>query len=395
MTDTTIKNDIDMLILGSGLSGMLTALAFAQIGIKSIIIETHSLDSSEFFSDLRTTALTPFSREFLEHIGLWQEVETISAPILDIYTVDNKAPQILHFYLKDYNELLGNSNHLGYIVENALLKRMLLAAVQKNNLIALIDNCNYRHIKSLEDSNIVQLSNNELINCKLLAICDGHKSKARHYYFCAKIEKYYRQTALTFNIEHEKAHEGTAMEHFMPSGPFAVLPLRTQHHSSVIWTVKDSESELLLSLPQKELEYLVQRNLGIFLGNSKINGKITSFPLQARLTDRYYHNHIVVLADSAHIIHPLAGQGLNQGIKDIKALAELIQDNGIHKLTLEKYQQLRERDNMAMYLLTDNLNKIFSNDSSLLHFFRRIGLSAINRSDSIKEQLIKYAIGKR
>ena len=209
------------------------------------------------------------------------------------------------------------------------------------------------------------------------------------------VEKYYDQTALTFIVNHERPHAGTAVEHFMPGGPFAILPLREPNSSSIVWTIPRKQSEIIKNLPASEFEYLVQRNFGDFLGKVELDGDIAAYPLKAYLTHKYFYERIVLIADSAHIIHPLAGQGLNMGIKDIMALTLLVYEHGISSQILVEYENLRRQDNKAMYLITDNLNRIFSNRSKILRHVRTTGIKVINMLSPLKTRMIKYAMGKR
>ncbi|WP_341756077.1 MULTISPECIES: FAD-dependent monooxygenase [unclassified Candidatus Tisiphia] len=407
----------EIVILGCGLSGMLTALSFAEKNIKTTILEYQSINSSSFCADIRAIALTPASSRFLETINVWSEIKQVASKMLEIYVVDNKASEMLHLYSKQKsiyskqksiyskqksiysNDLsipnIKGNDALGYIVKNSEFKQILLENVKKNSLINIIDQCDYKKIDSKADRSIIYLDNNKTINSDLLIVCDGHNSKARQYYFFNKIEKAYNQTALTFNIRHEKNHENCAIEHFMPSGPFAILPLKDQKTSSIVWTVSQEQAALLMSLPSEEFEYLVGRNCGNSLGSIAVDSDISSFPLKARIASKYFHNKIVVVADSAKVIHPLAGQALNQGIKDIETLTGLVASSGINSAMLEKYQKLRKNDNFNMYMITEGLNSIFSNHSKPLWYLRRLGLKAIDNIQPIKNLLVEYAMGQR
>ncbi len=376
-------------ILGCGLSGMLTALAFANKNIKTTIIEHQSISASNFCTDIRTTALTPASAKFLENINIWSEIENIASKMSEVYVVDNKAPEMLHF------SNIKKNDPLGYIIKNHEFKEILLKKINSHPLIEVIDQFRYQKIDSNYDHSTIYFDNNKIINCRLLIVCDGRNSKVRQYYFFNKIEKEYKQTALTFNIRHQKNHENCAIEHFMPSGPFAILPLKDPNSSSVIWTVRDEQLSLLLSLANDEFEYLINNNAGKSLGSISVDSEVRYFPLKARITNKYFHNKIVLLADSAHIIHPLAGQGLNQGIKDIETLTQLVATMGDSEEMLQKYQKLRKSDNLAMYIITDKLNSIFSNHSKSLWCLRRLGLNIIDNIRPVKNLLIQYAMGQR
>lgn len=379
-----------IVILGCGLSGMLTALAFANKNIKTTILEYQAITANNLYADIRTTALTPVSVNFLNNINIWDKIKNLAGKMLDIYVVDNKAPEML--WLKDIH----HNDPLGYIISNSDLKRILLAEVTNNPLIEIIDQFDYKAIESENDYTMIHsLNHDPTIKSDLLIVCDGFNSRVRSYYFTNEVEKTYNQIALVFNIRHTKNHENCAVEHFMPQGPFAVLPIQDQYCSSIIWTVAQELAPLLLNLPIAEIEYLLNNNCGNSLGIVKIDSQISSFPLKARLTQKYFYNKIVLVADSAHIIHPLAGQGLNQGVQDIATLSSLIHAQGINNETLALYQQARKADNFAMYMITDNLNNIFSNHSQILWYLRRGGLKAIDHMQFVKDLILQYAVGYR
>ncbi|WP_341786682.1 2-octaprenyl-6-methoxyphenyl hydroxylase [Rickettsia endosymbiont of Cantharis rufa] len=373
---------INLAILGCGLSGMLTALSFAQKGIETTIFESKSIKNPKFFKDIRTTALTPYSKNFLSSIDIWKDLEEFVAEMRDVYVVDNKASEILDLRNDD-------DTVLGYVVKNSDFKKILLSKVTNNSLITLIDNNQYQEVISHNDYSIIKFDDGQ-IKCNLLIICDGANSKVRSHYFANEIEKPY-QTALTFNIKHEKPHGNCAMEHFLPLGPLALLPLNDQNSSSVIWSTSASQASLILDLPIEEVRFLTQRNAGNSLGKITIDSEMSGFPLKARMANRYFHNKMVLIADTAHTVHPLAGQGLNQGIKDIETLSMIVSNNG----TLQEYQKLRQEDNFIMYKLTDELNNIFSHYSKNLRCIRQIGFKAINNLKTIKNLITGYAMGKR
>jgi 2-octaprenyl-6-methoxyphenol hydroxylase len=378
-------------ILGCGISGMITALGFAKNKIKVTIIEAKNIQDERFFEDIRTTALTDYSKNYFESIDLWPSLAKLVGPINDIYVVDNKAPEMLHFGSRDLPE----NGVMGYLIQNKDFKKALLAEVTGNPYINIIDKTNYTKIDNFASGALVHLDNDKALKADLVVVCDGYNSEAKQTFFSARMTKYYGQHALTFITKHEKPHGGTAVEHFMPSGPFAILPLKDEYHSSIVWTVKAEQAGALMSLDREELTYLVQENFGPFLGKVEIEGQVAAFPLKAYQTDRYFNKSLTLVADTAHIIHPLAGQGLNQGIKDIEALITMTMrypDNGS---ALTNYQKSRKDDNANMLAITDTLNVVFSNNSELLHSARQTGFKAIESIPPFKKALIKYAMGKR
>ncbi len=378
-------------ILGCGLSGMITALGFASHNIATTIIEGRSSDHKDFFSDIRTTALTSYSKSFFKNIGIWDGLAKISGPFNDIYVADNKAPEMLHFASSE----LEAGEVMGHLVQNTDFKKALFGFVSASKLINVVEDSSYEITKNTPQECKLILNDKTKHECDLLVVCDGRRSQARQKYFSIDTEKSYNQHAITFIVHHEKLHEGTAVEHFMPTGPFAILPLKDQNFSSVVWTIDSDKKDAIINLPGDEFTYLVQQNFGEFLGKVKIRGEVAAFPLIAYETKQYYNKKIVLVADTAHIVHPLAGQGLNQGIKDIAGLISLVLEYGASPYMLAQYQKLRRSDNNNMLEITDTINAVFSNQSKLLHGARQVGFKIIEQVSPFKKLLIKYAMGKR
>jgi 2-octaprenyl-6-methoxyphenol hydroxylase len=412
-----------IVILGSGLSGLITALSLASLGIRSTILEYKDFSSDSFFWDVRTTALNNSSMKFFHDIGIGDKIDEISGFIRDIYVVENRSDDMLHFKsIPEYSDIsitglkswipspfAGNQgvtfdtanfevSKVGNLVENSSLKNILLDLASKSDFIQLIDNVDYRILENNHEYCSLEIIDNKsgkvLQEDKfdLAIVCDGYKSKAKSQYFGNKVHKEYEQSAIVFNVSHENDHEGTAVEHFIPSGPFAILPLRDRKSSSIVWTLPLKTSETMLKLDDSLFLSHVKENFGEFLGEIKILTKPVSFPLRAYITDKYFNNRIALVADTAHIIHPLAGQGLNQGIKDIKALCGLLQKSSINK-ALKIYQDMRYHDNFMMYFVTDKINSIFSNNSKISSKLRKIGLKLLDKMPFVKTLMIDYAGG--
>lgn len=368
-----------IVILGSGLGGMITALSLAAKGHKTLLLEKTDLN---FPKDNRNIAITNFSKMFFEEIGLWKELEPYMAPIKDVYVVDNFAPTMLHF-----DKASENYDALGYMVEAKNLREIVSKNVHSNPLIDLRLSANYK----VEDG-IFYLEEKEE-KADLIIICDGKNSKVRKDHFKDQIEKSYNQSAIILNVSHAKRHENTAVEHFMPRGVFAILPLCKQNESSIVWVEKPEIAELYSRMDQNELVVYLKERFGDFLGDIEIISDVQAYPLSARLTEKYYNNNLVLIADSAHNIHPLAGQGLNQGIKDIKSLTYIISRNvdlglKINNIALQEYENSRKTDNYFMYLITDNLNRFFCNNIPVLRFVRKIGIALIDKMPKLKAKFV-------
>ncbi len=392
------QNKNDIIIVGCGLSGMITALALAHYGISTTIIEARSHQDSDFFDDIRTTAINATSYEFFKKINIWAELKPNSGFINDIYVADNKAEEMLHFS----TEYTPKNEIMGYLIENSIFKKSLFDLVSSNKNIKILENTQHGSITNNQDGCVIEItksnSTNQVpffIQSKLLIACDGKNSKVKNLFFSNELEQDYNQNALTFIVEHDKNHEGVAVEHFMPDGPFAILPLKDCYKSSIVWTMPKDNANIILKLQAEELNYLVRENFGEFLGAVKIISEIASFPIKAHGIKKYYNKSIALVADTAHIIHPLAGQGLNQGIKDIESLSRLIYQQGISSKILETYQKERKSDNENMLLITDTINSIFGLQSKTLHAARQVGFKTIENITPFKKLLIKYAMGKR
>lgn len=391
---------MNIAILGAGLSGEITALAFAAKGIKSLILEASNLD---FPRDQRTIALTNHSKKFLSEIGIWKMLEPYLAEIKDIYVADDFSPRMIHL-----SESKNNYPALGYMIESYRLRDAIHNLVLANPLITLKTEVQYElvesgklnvipakaGIQSESDYPMDSSPTGNDIEAELIIVCDGRNSKIRKEYFTDAFNKNYEQTVLTFKVEHEKKHENTAVEHFMNHGPFAILPLPSQYESAVVWTEKPELAEIYKKMSMEELLPHLEKRFGDFLGKVKVISPVQCYPLTARVTKNYYHDKLVLVAESAHNIHPLAGQGLNQGIKDIESLTSIVARNhlvglAIDKMALEEYEKSRMADNYAMFLITDNLNRIFSNRIPVLKSLRKIGLSIIDKLPFLKKSLVK------
>ncbi|MCP5369283.1 MAG: FAD-dependent monooxygenase [Rickettsiaceae bacterium] len=382
--------DFKIVIAGCGLSGMITALALANYNIPVTILEKRSIHDPQFCSDPRTTALNAGSKEFFSKSRIWQEIEQFFAPINDIYVVDNKSNDMLHFSSRSTQE----GQVMGYMIKNNIFRQKILDLTIAHQLITIIDQAEYEAISKVDHVEIKIADKLDMI-ADLLIVCDSARSQIANKYFSRKIHKQYNQHALVFNVRHEKSHEYCAVEHFLPNGPFAILPLKDLHYSSIVWTIPTQLNDLLIAMDKEEFLYNVQQNFGQFLGKIEIVDELESFPLKAYIAKSMVHNRIVLAADSAHIIHPLAGQGLNQGIQDIENLVNKIIIYGIKDEALRIYEQERLRDNIRMYRITDGFNLIFSNKSKLLFYLRQVAFKILEKHTPLKALFVSYAMGKR
>ncbi|MGV2432021.1 MAG UNVERIFIED_CONTAM: FAD-dependent monooxygenase [Rickettsiaceae bacterium] len=377
------KNNI--IVLGCGITGMITALSLAKHDIPVTIVESST--SQKFPLDVRTTTFTNHSKRFLEEVGIWNIFENNIGLLHDIYIVDSESPKMLHLERED-------NIPKGYVIENMLIKERLYDAVTTNALITLEKGVSYD--MPYEKDGKVHVGP---YTTDILLVCEGRNSLL-HEIFPARLKKSYKQIGIVLVCEHEKEHEGTAVEHFMPHGPFASLPMKNPRYSSIVWTEPLELADLYKSMPTHNLNLHLQEKMGEFLGKVKIISDVQVFPLTARITKQYYQGNIILVGDAAHSIHPLAGQGLNQGIKDIEEIVSIFSKRirlgiDINEVAYQEYENKRSRDNMSMFLVTDNLNRIFSNSIFPLSSFRKIALSILNEAPLFKKFLSNAGSGNK
>jgi 2-octaprenyl-6-methoxyphenol hydroxylase len=244
----------------------------------------------------------------------------------------------------------------------------------------------------------VSLSNGDTVNAKLLVAADGARSGIREQAGIKSFGWSYGQSGIVTTIAHEREHNGRAEEHFLPAGPFAILPLKGKR-SSIVWTEEEKEAERIVALPDAAFHAEAEKRFGLHLGDIEIVGPRRAYPLGLSVARTFIAERIALVGDAAHVIHPIAGQGLNMGLRDIAALAESIVDAvrlGLdpgRASVLDRYQRWRRFDTMAMGVATDSLNRLFSNSSDVLRLARDVGLGVVDRLPVLKEFFIREAAG--
>ena len=244
----------------------------------------------------------------------------------------------------------------------------------------------------------MSLSDGTVIAARLLVAADGAHSKIREHAEIPTRGWNYGQSGIVTTVAHERDHGGRAEEHFLPAGPFAILPLKGRR-SSIVWTEETREAERIVALPDAAFHAELERRFGLHLGEIAAVGARRAFPLGLSVARAFIAERIALVGDAAHVIHPIAGQGLNMGLKDVAALAETIVDAvrlGLDPgadAALDRYQRWRRFDTMAMGVATDGLNRLFSNQSSALRLVRDVGLGLVDRLPALKQLFIREAAG--
>ena len=385
---------VELIVVGGGLTGLTLAIACASAGTAVAVIDREDPATmlDEPF-DGRTTAIAHGSMRVLEGIGLWPLVAGAAEPILEIRVADDGSPLFLHYDHRDVGE-----DPLGYIVENRVLRRALMARARTLPSLAHLAPATVVAVERGSASVRATLADGRVLKGELVAACDGRQSPLRREAGIATVAWDYPQWSIVCTVEHVLPHQGVAVEHFLPAGPFAILPMMG-NRSSIVWTERTDLVPTLMGLPAAAFALELKRRFGDFLGAISVVGPRWSYPLSLMHATRYAAPRLVLVGDAAHVIHPIAGQGLNLGIRDIAALAELIVDARRLGLDvaqpglLERYERWRRLDNLALAAVTDGLNRLFSNAFPPLRSLRDFGLAAVNRMPPLKRLLMRHAMG--
>ncbi|WP_255571765.1 FAD-dependent monooxygenase [Celeribacter sp. PS-C1] len=388
----------DLIIVGGGLNGPALALASANAGLSVTLIDSLPKETrtSDVF-DGRGYALSLGSHKLLKAIGLWDRVSTNAQPILDVKVTDGKpgegpAPFMLEFRDGEIDE-----SPMGYMVEDRFLRQAILDALDAQPRITQVEGLVVAQEVDLHGANVTLDSGAE-IEGKLIVGCDGRKSGTAERAGIKRTGWAYGQTALVCAISHELPHNGAAHQYFLPSGPLAILPL-PGNQSSIVWTEKDKMAADIQALSDEDYLAVLRPRFGDFLGEISLAGKRFTYPLNITLANQFIAPRIALVGDAAHGMHPISGQGLNAGLKDVGALTEVLveahrrgEDIGREDV-LERYAQWRRFDVATMALMTDSFNKLFSNDNPLLRIARDIGMGVVNSVTGLRRAAIREAAG--
>jgi 2-octaprenyl-6-methoxyphenol hydroxylase len=384
----------DIAVVGGGLSGLSLAIACAAAGIETAVVDRE--DPAKFRDaayDGRTTAIAYGSQQVLKGIGVWDALSAYAEPIREIRVADGDSPLFLHY---DRAEI--DAEALGYIVENRLLRGALQARAETLPSLTLYAPSAVEQVEFGETQAQLALSDAGRIAASLVVGADGRNSPMREAAGIKTWRKSYRQIAIVCVVRHEKPHRGVAVEHFRAAGPFAILPMQG-NRSSIVWTEEEHEASLLLALDDKAFAHQLASRFGDFLGRVEPEPGRWSYPLSLILAERYAAPRLALIGDAAHVIHPIAGQGWNLGVRDIAALAELLVD--AHRLgidlgsaeLLRRYERWRRFDSLTLTTVTDGLNRLFSNEAPPLRLARDLGLAAVNHAPGLKRFFMRHAMG--
>ena len=385
----------DVAVIGGGPVGALLALALAGAGLGVALLDRAApAEAEEEGFDGRATAVALGSQRILAGLGVWQELAPAAGPILDIRVSDGRSHLFLHY---DHRSV--GDEPLGYIVENRHLRRALNRAVREAPLVTLLAPCAIDAIRPDATGVTLLREDGASLRASLLVGADGRGSLVRRSAGIASTEWQYGQTALVCSVQHDEPHRGIAHERFLTAGPLALLPLKDPHRCSVVWTETTRAAAILLALDDEAFSAEMQARFGDSLGRIRIAGRRWSWKLALHHAARYVAPRLALAGDAAHGIHPIAGQGLNLGWRDVAALAEVLVDARRLGLdigqidVLQRYEAWRRPDTLSLILATDGLNRLFSNDIAPVRLARDIGLGLVDRIEPLKRRFMRQAMG--
>lgn len=395
-----MKFDTDIVIAGGGLNGPALALALAQGGLRVTVVDARPAPArAEAGFDGRAYALAIASRRLLTMIGIWQQVGDLAQPIHRIKASDGLAGQGPAPFFLTFDAAEIEEGPMGFLLEDRHLYAAFLKAMAAEPNITLLSGETVTGQEVAPSAVAATLASGRTITARLLIGCDGRGSGTATRAGIRRVGWGYGQTALVTAIRHEKDHGGTAHQFFMPEGPLAILPLKGGHHSSIVWSETDENAARIQALPDDQYLAALRPRFGDFLGDIALAGDRFTYPLSLSLAERFVAPRVALVGDAAHGVHPIAGQGLNLGLRDVAALAQTVieahrrgEDIG-SPTTLDAYQRWRRFDSTALALGMDTVNRLFSNDNPILRAGRDLGLGIVNALPGLRRRFIRQAAG--
>jgi 2-octaprenyl-6-methoxyphenol hydroxylase len=397
------KVRVDVLVGGAGFAGLALAIALKQSLGDAFAVAVADPALGRPSADPRASAIVAAARHLFDTIGVWERVAGEAQPILDMQITDSRLNDALRPVFLKFDGDVEEGEPFAHMVENPPLLALLTEKATELG-VALLPTAvtDFQYSPSGEKRSSQQidvaLADGSTMTARLLVAADGARSRIRQRAGIATHGWEYDQSCIVTTVAHEREHNGRAEEHFLPAGPFAILPLKG-NRCSIVWTEARSEAERIVALPDADFHSELERRFGLHLGEIAAVGARRAFPIGLAVARAFVAERVALVGDAAHVIHPIAGQGLNMGLKDVAALAEVIVDAarlGIDPgaaAALDRYQRWRRFDTMAMGVATDGLNRLFSNRSDALRLVRDVGLGLVDRLPALKQLFIREAAG--
>ena len=394
-----MEHDCDIAIVGGGLNGPALALAAAQVGLRVIVLDatSHKPRKNAKF-DGRAYALALASKRLLAAVGVWENVAQDAEPMLNIRVSDGHAGVGASPFFMDFDHAELEEGPMGYMVEDRHLRYALQAAMQTSPLIEYRLATRVTGQSTGPEGVTLSLANNQKITTRLLVGADGRQSGTAARAGITYTGWQYGQTALVCAVEHDRPHGGVAHQFFMPAGPMAVLPLSARR-STVVWSEKTDSAAVIKTLDDAAFLDVLRPRFGDFLGDIALTGGRFSYPLGMMIAKSYIAPNVALIGDAAHGVHPIAGQGLNAGLRDVAALIQVLSEakqrgeDFASQPVLARYQLWRRFDATALAVATDGFNRLFSNDNPILRLGRDLGMGMINAMPKVRRGILREAAG--
>jgi 2-octaprenyl-6-methoxyphenol hydroxylase len=385
----------DVLIAGGGFAGLALALALRQ-GLGPDFAVTVADPEFGRGDDPRASAIAAAPRRMFEALGVWDAVAAGAQEIRDMIITDSRVEDAVRPVFLSFEGDIEPGEPFAHMIENAALVGELAAKAAAEG-VAIVP-LPVRDFVVEGRGVSVTLGDGSVRTVKLLVAADGARSRLRERAGIPLRGWSYGQSAIVTTVAHERDHNGRAEEHFLPGGPFAILPLRDRR-SSIVWTERTADAARIVALPDDAFHDELEQRFGLHLGELTLAGPRRAYPLGLWVARDFVADRLALVGDAAHVIHPIAGQGLNMGLRDVAALAEAVVDAARLGLdpggatVLERYQRWRRFDTLAMGMSTDGLNRLFSNRSDVLRLVRDVGLGIVDRLPPLKRMFIREAAG--
>ena len=386
----------DVLIAGGGFAGLALAIALRQALGEMFAVTLADPALGQTAADVRASAIAAAPRRMFEALGVWDAVAGGAQPILDMVITDSRVDDAVRPVFLTFGGDIEPGEPFAHMVENGGLIAALAAKAAAAGVVLIEASvAGFTVGPSAVDA---ELSDGTAVSTSLLVAADGARSRLRERAGIGTNGWHYRQSGIVTTVAHERSHEGRAEEHFLPAGPFAILPLKG-HRSSIVWAEETGEAERIVALPDGQFHDELEKRFGLRLGDITVAGPRRAYPLGLWVARSFIADRLALIGDAAHVIHPIAGQGLNMGLRDAAALAEAVADAvrlGVDPgdaSVLERYQRWRRFDTMTMCVSTDGLNRLFSNRSDAIRLVRDLGLGMVERLPALKRLFVREAAG--